>query len=516
MIDGVGQEEQSSEAISNAWFADGCVWNQSGLLALPGQEEGTVNTNAVHEAARRMHRWVRILGHRMFTGYEVIVENGVQKSVLWFERMHWLDSRLNPWDGIADTIASVAPERGWTNEWMVGVWRKPWKPEDSGSIWDLTTFAERYGPFNPCMWYSPAIGFDAQWLWHVSYGSKLDGCNVLSEAPDGYNYGRLTGGTGWINQETCADAPCEEERLKKIKACRLYEPEDEIESADTVEYENGTRFLRVKLQARMRSTYGEVDGAPETVSKDIATWDRATIQAEPFATRENSLRLWLLARDRADYNSTLRPGDESFEAGAHGAWPAIVPTFYFVKLIPHPWDDGTDTIDSADTPLYADAFGQMDFYLRAMCEGFVDENSTLTLNACVISPTDCGDGSHASCSSGFVDKASCQCSDNGYDLYDYTYPNLCLQAFGGSWIGCVGTQQTDYLGADDVREDRPTGFGFLPNTMTVAEVYNNIASAVDLLTRARVMLPWKFETKYTDWISDPTDAWAADGQGLCG
>ena len=53
----------------------------------------------------------------------------------------------------------------------------------------------------------------------------------------------------------------------------------------------------------------------------------------------------------------------------HSPFGCCYPRFYFVKLIPYV---------SAVTPMYSDHYRQMEFYLRAMCTGFVNRASEMS------------------------------------------------------------------------------------------------------------------------------------------
>jgi hypothetical protein len=142
----------------------------------------------------------------------------------------------------------------------------------------------------------------------------------------------------------------------------------------------------------------------------------------------------------------------------------VFPTFFFTHLIPQPYEDGNDTSETTDTVCDVDDFLQMETYLRAMCEGYVDGETT----------------------------ASYACENAVESIFDFTYENLCYQAFGGRWLTVLPATE---------RADNPQGFGPLPNVIMYADTFNQFSSAVNLLTRARVMLPHRldvFQRDYTD------------------
>jgi hypothetical protein len=134
-------------------------------------------------------------------------------------------------------------------------------------------------------------------------------------------------------------------------------------------------------------------------------------------------------------------------------------------LIPKPYEDGNDTVQSTDTPFRVDQFSQMELYLRVMCEGYVDGVTSLQYG--------CDSGVNA--------------------VFDYTFPNLCYAAFKGRWFSMLAGTATKAIKAEDVRDDKPEGFGPLPTVYAAAESFNQYVSAVNLLTQVRVMLPFKFQ-----------------------
>ena len=91
-------------------------------------------------------------------------------------------------------------------------------------------------------------------------------------------------------------------------------------------------------------------------------------------------------------------------------------------------------------------------------------------------------------SEGYVDgtkTAESNCANGTTKLIDYTYENLCYQAFG---------QRSLTIQPLSLRSDAAAGFGPYPNTKCYADTYNQFVYAINLLTRVRVMLPWVLET----------------------
>lgn len=490
MTDGTGIDQVESAEIFTDYLANGCIVPRSGVTALPGSA-AIVNRNAVYDAFRRLSQCVRLIRRDQLAGYAV--EGG--KSILWFRRYSLSDSDVDLFDGIADAIRHTAPAGGWTNEWLLGAWLSPHATAE-GSIWHESVYGDWWPMLNRCLTCDPLVASTSeesrpQWLAHIAYGLKIGSVNYVAEAPSGYNYGKRPGVyAGHLNDFDCASDPdCLARRLAFYKSCRVYEPDLEVEAVETVT-ESGAALVKVTLSGRLHNTGGEPDGAPDSIARDIAAWDIDDIDAEPFRSAENGVRRYLLWQD-GHYNTTKLQGDLAY--GASGAYlpdepgPSIIPLFLFTKLVPLPFDDGNDWQDEWDTPIYHDVFTMMSLYLEAMCEGYVDQRSTIWRNHC------------------YEAADPLLCAGQNYDLFDYTREALFAEAFDASSLGLVST-------AD--RHDDPTGFGPMPNTGVAASLFNRIASAVDLLDKVRVMLPSRLQVWQHEYVGDVLEL--SGDSGLCG
>lgn len=410
------------------------------------------------------------------------------------------------WDGIADRIAAVAPPQGWSNRWVMGFQFRAYHPSES-SLWKPGAYSD-YFPFtNRCHFGSPEIGADPSWLWHTSYGLKASGVPLSPESPSGYNYGRLDEtyfGRTHVNEIRSGDAgyPDAATRQRYYKSCRLYEPDIEVESAVTVE-EDGSSLVKVTMVGRLHNTSGETGGAPSSISRDMSGWVGATIAAEPFRTAENALRLYLLhASTGANFDPTY--GDQAAHSPiptwADNPYASIYPLVLLTRLVPEPHPDANTRQDKHDTPIYHDVLFLTETYLRAMCEGFVDPDSTFYRNECHVE----GEGIPATCT--FQD----------FGIYDYTFESLCLAAFGGRWFGCMASEETEYTEESQTRPDKPRGHGPPPNTRVTAELVNQMAEAVDRLNHVRLMLPWQIARNYSLYVGAGTNVPRESGMADCG
>ncbi len=506
--DGVGLYETQATELSDSYFAKGCIWNISGQPETqPAWAE--VNQNAVFDVFRRLSQVVRVIRREEMVGYEV--SGG--KSILYFRR-HVMglagSAPADAWGGIgpdrdripsgeirrgrrylvrtgniryqdrvyqageefvgvlgattyeggtelydADGIRLVAPPQDYSNRWVLGVETRPYHPSES-SIWKPGAFTDYWSTLNRCHFYGPEVGGDRMLLNHMAFGNHAGGYVITPESPSGYNYAEMgvtVGGISNANTTLCfGDPTCEAYRANFYRSCRIYEPDIEIES---VEWDSGTthdEVLRVTLTGRLH----HCDSADSVIPRDVASWDLITLGNEEYRTAENGIRDYLVHQTNGTH-CQVRIGDEAINGVASGLpdnpFGSCYPTLRLTKLIPEPYDDGNDAQNVHDTRFEHDAFRVMELYLRAMCEGYVDGETT----------------------------ASYACEHSTSSTFDFSFENLCLQAFGNRWMTTI---PQDVSGGENQQ-----GFGPLPNTDAMASQFNELSSAVNLLTTVRVMVP---------------------------
>lgn len=531
-MDGSGLFEESSNLISDNYFANGCITNINDAPG-PAGVITEINTNAVFDSARRWSKAVRILPRHNLIGYEV---NSDGKSVCYFRREGpggqdlfdgigpgreqvltggiEADKRYVVRSGVVtyrstnystdqvftgvypttefqgdgtvfeyDGIYHTAPREGLTNEWLMGQQFKVYNTNDA-SIFKPEAYSDFWFLSERC---HLDANVNSDLRWQFAFGESLI---YHPESPTGWRY--AAGSNRFICSE--GDTDCEERRLNRFKSCRIYEPEPEIESA-TVLIEGGEEVIKLTFTGRFHAH----EDAPASIDRDISTWDITALNSESYRTTENGIREYL---SWSNYGKDCTPGgalntgqqgNAAYNAniwgllGADNPFGSCFPTFYFVKLFPKPYEDGNDSQNSHDTPLMADWWIQADLYLRAMCEGYVDQSTSVSLG----------------------------CETLISALFDYTFESMCFEAFGGRWMNTLATTETDYLSRLELREDAPQGFGQLPNTLLSSEIYNQFASALNLLTRVRVMLPMQFQTRYIEGtLETPVTAQAPDGTVL--
>jgi hypothetical protein len=329
-------------------------------------------------------------------------------------------------------IFTAAPALGFTAEWVLMV--NTMLRDNLGTLpsYQLADYALNYPLVNRCVVGSP----------NASSRQKFFARDTLDdlykpEFSSAYNY-----------DENINPAPSDD----FYSSCRVYPKPYKILSVVHGQSTVGGPLNRVTLI--LDGNLHKHPGADAVYSADSSTWNVANLNAETFRTDENAVREWQVTQE-ATGASTFKTGD-SFTGGpppgfnpANGG--ARVPQFYFAKLIPKPVTDGNSELDEkSDSVFEASIWPQIEFYLRVMCEGYVDTFTT---------ENDVND-----------------CTDAGIN-YDFNFENLMIQATGQPWLSPVPAAQNP---------DQPRGFGNHPRQAAWAEVFNNAGKAINLLTSARL------------------------------
>jgi hypothetical protein len=460
-LDGNPIESDSGRQMWLDYASRCCVVPNSGAAELPAVE--ALNQNAVYESFRRWSRNVRLVDRLQLYAYEVGKD---QKSILYFEPRE--QGAGNAFSGIADAIVTE-PEAGQvSNEWLMLPFFRPYSPHDT-NIFGFPNFADYYDLFEAGQWMIEDLTIYQMLLWQLSYGAYVSGYgNLLAEGLSGYNYA-LYDVTAF---EHINDDNSDANRVNFYKSRQVYRKPYEIEYCRAASVD-GRNVVEIKLDRRLQNTVGEAGGAPTLVARDVSGWDGPTIASEPYRTDENAVRLYL-NWVATGYNPPATYGDQGLGSEVHSLYDsvfaAIIPTFLFVKLIPFP---------ARGAAIYHDPMAQLESYIRAMCEGFVDKESSIDLG-CNVSDPD-----------GIEDSGDETCAEYGNDLYDFTFENLMLQASDGELSGflTLPTEATERTSENDCVADPYPSFGPMPATLITAEVFNLFSAALDLLDTARVMLP---------------------------
>lgn len=468
-LDGRGLDETEAAEIGTDYLRWGCILNRHGLAAAPSTPS-TIGQNSVFDAARRMSRCVRLLPPASLVDYAV--EDG--NSILWFKRTHSVTGQ-DWFRGLADEVTATAPEQGFTNRWVLGGWTKPYDTSES-SIYKPDVYGARWAIADRCHFFSSELANDPDLLWHTAYGWRSTSPLgvFFAEAPTGWRYAWLStpySGSTHANSKVCAedDGPCEADRRDFFRSCRLYEPDPEVVGVEAVT-ESGEDRVKVTLNGRLHHS----TMAPSAITRGPSGWSGPVIASEPYRTLESAIRLYLV-HQAGSYNPPATTGDHALKSPIvdqpEKPYASIWPHLYLVRLIPEPHADGNDVTDAGtDTPLYHGPLSTAELYLRAMCEGFVDGETSVL-------PENCAVGARR--------------------LFDFTYEQLCLSAFGGRRIHPLPKATSAKTAVEQTRPEQASGCGPLPRTRVTAEVFNQYVRAVNLLTRVRVMLPCVLEKKTT-------------------
>lgn len=547
-VDGRGLDEPYAREAGERYLQQGCLinWHQSPDLP---EAFAAINTNAVFDSARRWSRFCRVIRRNQIHGYAVT--GG--KSILWIRRWavdpeggdpidcmdgigpsredivkdtlqigrtyvvrtgsvvhakksysagQTFDASESTWSGGGAVreysgVVRTAPQGGLTNAWVVNIHLRPYHPSET-SDWDVATWTDNTTIFNRCHFGSPEISNDRTTLWHFAFGRRTTGTYggvLIPETPPGYNYAPLSQswlGRTSINETDCGPTPstqCLDWRKAFYRSCRVYEPPAEIESAVAETGTGGIELVKLTFTGRLH----HAPEAPASISSDASTWSMATLATESFRSIENGIREYII---HSQYGGHCTPGDlPAYTAGGPSGQPGnaaantsfyaepddpfgtCYPTLVFTQLVPEPHEDGnTSANPGVDSKFLHDPMTQMDLYLRAMAEGWVD-GETSTDYACRLGV---------------------------YSVFDFSFESLCQQAFGARWMSPLPT---------NIRDDRGEGFGPVPAVGAYAQVFNQFVEAINLLDRARIMLPMQLEFATSSTtenqpiaVQDPTGA----------
>ena len=276
---------------------------------------------------------------------------------------------------IVNKIAQTSPGTI-SNEWSMFMSYNLYHWADS-SAWKPDMYGDIMGALNArCLTNSSALSNSG--LDRASTGTsknvKLHLANVNSarqydvplvvEAPSAYNY--IEGANASTNHKTLLEAE------DFAKSCPIYKKPYRVASVKRcVDDEAECNVVKVTLDGRLSGEFaleGRVSLHLEKCFK--------LLQKEKSRSDENAVVAYLCHRLYKKQCKREVIGDVSFDNQgfwkAHGPWGCCYPRFYFVKLIP---------LVSAGSVMYSDHYRQMEYYLRAMCNGFTNPNTQMSSGA---------------------------------------------------------------------------------------------------------------------------------------
>ncbi len=257
-----------------------------------------------------------------------------------------------------------------TNEWSMFMSYNLYHPAYS-SYWKPDMYGDIMGALNArCLTGSDTLKYYELTSQNVKFhlanvnwrrwGSKP----FVVTSPSAYNY---------IEGSNFLAANKDRETLKKfITSCPIYQKPYYIESTTRVNPNDPKcEIIKVTLSDRLRGENNEVTGK---VSENRHKW-QAILAGQESRSDENAVIGYLLINFLGQHCKREVIGDvalnnDGFWTGQR-PWGCCHPRFYFTKLIPYV---------APNTVMYSDHYRQMEYYLRAMCNGFVNEKSELTLN----------------------------------------------------------------------------------------------------------------------------------------
>lgn len=453
--DAIGINYAQSKQVSDNYKAYGCLISEH---QVPEQVVFGVNDNPVWDAARRRTReYIRVITRESLLGYEATAD----KSILYFKRYKFIDgNQYDMWDGIVDAIASEPEQGEYSNEWLTFFQFKGFNPSES-SIWKPSAYSDYWSMSERCQFAGAALENSENSQYEDHFQSAY-----APEASTGYRYVGTTNPTGFLSDD---------EKRNFYSSCPIYQPDYEVESvvSDNV---GGVEAVKVTYKTRFRRSAT----APASVAFDIGTWDIDQINEDEYRTDENAIMSYILHAQLGASMVARKAGDTATDwqsfFGTDQPHATIYPHFFFTKLIPYPGTGTGGVYESADARPVVDQLQQCETYLRCICEGYIDGPGTV----------------------------SYECDLNGSSLYDYTFENLCFEANGMTVISFLPQSISD----------NPNACGVLPNTIMYADVFNQLGRAVNLLDKARIIIPFKLFCKeyFFEGSVDITPDWDA---GTC-
>jgi hypothetical protein len=551
-----GKDQQTPKDISDAYFRHGMIYNE--FKSDVDDTTAAINANPIYRTvAEQVRKRLRMVDRHGLVGYEV--SGG--KSVLYFNRRAFGLSYADQFEDIAPSQSAIAsgaiqagivytvsggtsityngatvaagaqftgahgvttytktagtesvleyelirenaPEAGYSNQWSMFMQSIGYQDSES-SAYKTSGYSDVIG------WgHDRCAMFSKEWT-NVAGAGDPKGKEILphvtpypgkylqrSENPTGYRYllsthdvplGEVAPGTANTHLITQANyGNCEDSSATDCiganghyKSCKVYVPDYKVTSVRDA----GNNQVRVELDRRL--SYNE--DAPSTIA-DNATSRAAYIAADStgstnggYRTDENAVVDYLNTFiDGSGTECGQRIGDMAPDADSTSGWStseingSCMPRFYFTRLIPYVYEDSNADYDTTDTLAKTDELTWMESILRAICEGFVDSASTNTQRK-------------------YTDPVTGLTACHNKRLYDWTFEQLMYSA---------NDKQHYRALPKTVRSDEVRGFGPQPSMLTYADHFNQLAEAVNLLTRARLYLPVSFQYKHYNYLSE--------------
>lgn len=195
---------------------------------------------------------------------------------------------------------------------------------------------------------------------------------LVVESPSGYNY--IESANTDLSKAGGADYFYAQ---KFAKSCQIYVPPYQIQSTSRINpYDPKCDVIKVVLNTRLSAS--SINGSTAVIKGKVSeNLDYFTYKANAFEFRSDESAAidyvlhYLTGRScpRAVIGDVSL--DNNFFWSKQRPFGCCYPRFYFVKLIPKV---------SAGTVMYSDHYTQMEYYLRAMCNGFINTDTEMAPN----------------------------------------------------------------------------------------------------------------------------------------
>jgi len=271
-------------------------------------------------------------------------------------------------DGVKQTAPGVI-----SNEWCMFMSYNLYHWSNS-SAWKPDSYGDVLGALNArCLTNSKAL----EYLSTTSKNVKRHLANVTArmfdiplvvEGPSGYNYIENANTApqyrDWIQATNLPAAFAE--------SCKIYQRPYQILSVTRANnYDPRCDVIKVTLKGRLNPAT-DIPSGKVSENLDLIAASHSS-KASGVRTDENAVIDYLLHILAGTQCPRGAIGDVSLDNQNfwqnHRPFGCCYPRFYFTKLVP---------MVSVGTPMYSDHYRQMEFYLRAMCNGFVNRSTEMT------------------------------------------------------------------------------------------------------------------------------------------
>ena len=262
-----------------------------------------------------------------------------------------------------------------SNEWTMFMSYNLYHPSIS-SPWKPTMYGDVLGALNArCLTGSKSLTPNARTSRNVkkhlaSVSWRPNDIPLVVEGPSGYNYIE-SANSNISNDDWKTEIPYPK---KFANSCSIYQNPYFIQSVTRVNpFDPKCDLIKVTLNTRLKNAHSSpIRGK---LSENINSWNYGNDneQKRPFRTDENALVDYLIHTLAGQSCPRGVVGDVAMNNNSfwqlNRPFGCCYPRFYFVKLIPYV---------SSHTVMYSDHYRQIEYYIRGMCNGFVNKATEMT------------------------------------------------------------------------------------------------------------------------------------------